>query len=50
MSKVEGSIVIDLQNGLAGGVMGGVMGGGMAAGNSIAIAEDGSAKDAAGAR
>lgn len=46
MSKVEGSTVIDLQNGLAAGVMGG----GMASGNTIAIAEDGSAKDAAGAR
>jgi hypothetical protein len=46
VSKVEGSTVIDLQNGLAAGVMGG----GMASGNSIAIAEDGSAKDAAGAR
>ena len=42
MSEFEGSTVIDLQNGLAGGVK--------AAGNSIAIAEDGSAKDAAGAR
>ena len=46
MSKVEGSTVSDLQNGLAAGVMGG----GMASGNTIAIAEDGSAKDAAGAR
>lgn len=46
MSQVEGSTVIDLQNGLAAGVMGG----GMASGNRIAIAEDGSAKDAAGAR
>ena len=46
VSQVEGSTVIDLQNGLAAGVMGG----GMASGNRIAIAEDGSAKDAAGAR